>query len=51
MQTLWYSGGGSADTMPVAGGAARQTTISGLTPSTEYTIEVAAVNNVGTGQY
>ena len=46
-----YSGGGSTDTRLVAGGAARQTTISGLTPFTDYTIEVAAVNDAGTGQY
>ena len=29
----------------------RYTTISGLTPSTNYTIEVAAVNGFGTGPY
>ena len=46
-----YSGGGSTQTMPVTGGGTRQTTISGLTPSTDYTIEVAAVNSVGTGPY
>ena len=32
-------------------GSATETTISGLTPSTEYTIEVAAVNSVSTGPY
>ena len=42
-----YSGGGRF----VTGGGTRQTTISGLTPSTDYTIEVAAVNSVGTGPY
>ena len=46
-----YSGGGSTDTRSVTGGDTRQTTISGLTPSTDYTIEVAAVNSVDTGQY
>ena len=46
-----YSGGGSTDTMPVSGGDTRQTTISGLTPSTDYTIKVAAVNSVGAGPY
>ena len=46
-----YSGGGSTDTMPVMGGDNRQATISGLTPSTDYTIEVAAVNDAGTGPY
>ena len=29
--------------------AARQATISGLTPSTQYTVSVAAVNSAGTG--
>ena len=29
--------------------AARQATISGLTPSTQYTVSVAAVNGAGTG--
>ena len=46
-----YSGGGSTQTMPATGGDTRQTTISGLTPSTDYIIEVAAVNNAGTGPY
>ena len=32
-----YSGGGSTQTMPITGGGTRQTTISGLTPSTDYT--------------
>ena len=35
----------------VSGGDARQITLYGLTPSTEYTIEVAAVNNAGIGVY
>ena len=46
-----YIGGGSTDTRSVSGGDTRRTTISGLIPSTDYTIEVAAVNNEGTGQY
>ena len=46
-----YTGGGSTDTVSVSGANARQTTISGLTPSTDYTIEVAPVNSVGTGPY
>ena len=46
-----YGGGGSTVTRPVSGGDTRQATISGLTPSTDYTIEVAAVNNEGTGPY
>ena len=29
----------------------REVTISGLSPSTEYTVSVAAVNNEGTGPY
>ena len=46
-----YSGGGSTVARFVSGGGTRQTTISGLTPSTDYTIEVAAVNSAGTGPY
>ena len=33
------------------GGDARQATISGLSPSTSYTVQVAAVNGAGTGPY
>ena len=33
------------------GGSARQATISGLSPSTWYTVQVAAVNGAGTGMY
>ena len=33
------------------GGGARQATISGLSPSTPYTVQVAAVNAAGTGPY
>ena len=33
------------------GGSARQATISGLSPSTWYTVQVAAVNGAGTGPY
>ena len=44
-------GSGDTQTMPVSGAATTQTTISGLTPSTTYSIEVAAVNNAGTGVY
>ena len=32
-------------------GDVREATISGLTPSTEYTVSVAAVNSQGTGPY
>ena len=46
-----YSGGASPDTKNVTGGGTKQTTIFGLIPSTDYTIEVAAVNSVGTGPY
>ena len=44
-------GNGSTQTVNVSGGAATQTIISELTPSTNYSIEVAAVNSVGTGVY
>ena len=33
------------------GGDARQATISGLSPLTSYTVQVAAVNGAGTGPY
>ena len=44
-------GSGSTETMTVSGGGVMLTTISGLMPSTTYSIEVAAVNNAGTGMY
>ena len=44
-------GSGSTQTMSVSGGGATQTIISGLESSTNYSIEVAAVNNAGTGVY
>ena len=37
--------------MSVSGGSVTEATISGLTPSTTYSIEVAAVNSAGTGVY
>ena len=43
--------GSGTQTVSVSGGGATMTTISGLTPSTIYSIEVAAVNNAGTGVY
>ena len=46
-----HSGGGSTQTLNVSGGGLMVATITGLTPSTEYTIEVAAVNSAGTGVY
>ena len=44
-------GSGSTQTESVSGGATTEATISGLTPSTNYSIEVAAVNSVGVGSY
>ena len=32
-------------------GSARRGTVSGLTPSTEYTVSLQAVNSVGTGPF
>ena len=37
--------------MRVSGGSVTEATISELTPSTTYSIEVAAVNSIGTGVY
>ena len=34
-----------------AGGDDRQATVSGLTPSSQYIVQVAAVNSAGTGPY
>ena len=48
--TATKSGGMEEGTANV-GGDARQATISGLTPSTEYSVQVAAVNMAGTGPY
>ena len=42
---------GSTQTVNVSGGGSTQTIIFGLIPSTNYSIEVAAVNSVGTGVY
>lgn len=39
------------DSMSVTGGDVTQTTISGLTSSTKYIVEVAAINIVGSGPY
>ena len=44
-------GSGSTQTVNVSGGGSTQTIISGLTPSTNYSINVAAVNSIGTGVY
>ena len=37
--------------MPVVGGSVMEATISGLVPATTYSIQVAAVNSAGTGDY
>ena len=37
--------------MSISGGNITETTISGLTPSTTYSIEVATVNSAGIGAY
>ena len=44
-------GSGSTQTMPVSGGSATEATISSLMPSTNYSIQVAAVNSAGPGPY
>ena len=41
----------TSQTVSVPGGENNQTVISGLVPSTEYWIQVAAVNSAGTGDY
>ena len=44
-------GSGSTQTETVSGASETETTISDLMPSTNYSIDVAAINNVGTGVY
>ena len=44
-------GSGSTQTRDVSGGSVTEATISSLMPSTTYSIQVAAVNSVGTGVY
>ena len=44
-------GGGNTQTMTVSGASTTQTTITGLMSSTTYSIQVAAVNSAGTGEY
>ena len=44
-------GSGSTQTMNVLGGTTTEATISGLNSATTYSIEVAAVNSAGTGDY
>ena len=48
---LFYSDGTDNVTVEIHGGNHRLHNINGLTPSTTYTIAVAAVNNGGTGPY
>ena len=40
-----------SETQSVSGGSVTETTISNLTPSTTYNIEVAAVNDADTGPF
>ena len=44
-------GNGSIQTMYVSRGSVTEATISTLMPSTTYSIQVAAVNSVGIGEY
>ena len=44
-------GNGVTQTVSVSGGAVTEITISGLHSSTNYSFEVAAVNNAGIGMY
>ena len=46
-----YGEQGSRKALIVSGSAITAVTIFGLTHNTHYTVEVAAVNNVGTGHY
>ena len=50
--SVQYTGGGSTQTMNVSGDSSGgMVTISGLSPATLYTVEVAAVNSAGPGVY
>ena len=49
--SVQYAGSGSTQTMSVSGGDVTETTITGLTASTTYSVRVAAVNDAGTGRY
>ena len=44
-------GSGNRQTMSLVGDTTTETTISGLESSSNYSIQVAAVNRVGTGAY
>ena len=48
---LWYSNGAENITLIISGANNRTYELTGLTPSTRYTIAVAAVNDGGTGPY
>ena len=48
---LWYSNGAENITLMISGANNRTYELTGLTPSTSYTIAVAAVNYGGTGPY
>ena len=47
--SVQYTGGGSTQTMNVSGGSVLEAILTGLSPSTEYTIKVAAVSGATTG--
>ena len=44
-------GSGTTQIVNISGGATTEATISGLTPSTSYSLAVAAVNSAGIGVY
>ena len=48
---LWYSNGAENITSIISGANNRTYKLTGLSPSTRYTISVAAVNDGGTGPY
>ena len=47
--SVQYTGGGSTQTVNVSGESTTEATITGLTLSTTYSVQVAAVNDAGTG--
>ena len=48
---LWYNNGAENISLNISGANNRTYELTGLTPSTRYTIAVAAVNDAGTGPY
>ena len=48
---MLYIESGDSDTVPVSGSDTLMVTISGLMYTTTYSIQVAAVNSIGTGVY